>query len=54
MLGARTLGAPPFLSATLGFATIVVLRLVSVRFGVRVPDPVWLEPTKSASRSDVT
>jgi uncharacterized membrane protein YeiH len=43
VLGGGVLGLPSILSATLGFVTIVVLRLVSVRFGVRVPDPVWLE-----------
>lgn len=33
---------PPLLAASLGFATIVILRLVSVRFGMRAADPVWL------------
>jgi uncharacterized membrane protein YeiH len=42
-LGGGALGLPPVLSAALGFAAIVVLRFVSVRFGMRVPDPVWLE-----------
>jgi uncharacterized membrane protein YeiH len=43
LLGGSALGLQPILAASLGFATIVVLRFVSVRFDMRVPDPVWLE-----------
>jgi uncharacterized membrane protein YeiH len=49
-LGGVRLGLPPILGASLAFVTIVVLRLVSVRFGVRVPDPLWLrEDTRRTS-----
>jgi uncharacterized membrane protein YeiH len=41
-LGGLAAKLPPLLAASLGFATIVVLRLVSVRYGMRVADPVWL------------
>jgi len=41
-LGARAAKLPALLAASLGFTTIVVLRLISVRFGMRVADPVWL------------
>ena len=41
-LGGAWLGVPHALAAGLAFCTIVALRLVSVRFGVRVPDPFWL------------
>jgi uncharacterized membrane protein YeiH len=53
-LGARAAGMHALLSASLGFATIVALRLVSVRFDVRVPDPVWLAegPESGASPRD--
>ena len=33
---------PALLAASLGFATIVILRLLSVRLGMRAADPVWL------------
>jgi uncharacterized membrane protein YeiH len=42
LLGGVFLALPGWLSASLGFATIVTLRLISVRFGMRVPDPIWL------------
>ena len=48
-LGAARLGVVPVLAAALAFATIVGLRLVSVRWGVRVPDPLWL---REAARND--
>ena len=54
VLGAGALGVPPFLSATLGFATIVILRLVSVRFGVRVPDPGLARVSEVGGLSSVT
>ena len=41
-LGGMRLGLAHALAAALAFVTIVALRLVSVRFGVRVPDPLWL------------
>jgi len=41
-LGGAWVGLPHALAAGLAFCTIVALRLVSVRFGVRVPDPFWL------------
>ena len=31
-----------------GFVTIVALRMVSVRFGVKVPDPLWIEREKGS------
>ena len=42
-LGALALRLPTELAAAVAFAAIVALRLVSIRYGVRVPDPVWLE-----------
>ena len=45
-LGALYFGAPPVAAAALAFVTVVGLRMASVRFGVRVPDPVWLEKEK--------
>ena len=42
-LGAGYLSAPPIAAAGLAFVAIVGLRMASVRWGVRVPDPVWLE-----------
>ena len=41
-LGGIWLGLAHALAAALAFVTVVALRLVSVRFGVRVPDPLWL------------
>jgi uncharacterized membrane protein YeiH len=41
-LGGIRLGAPHALAAGLAFGVIVALRMVSVRFGVRFPDPLWL------------
>lgn len=43
LLGADRLALPPLLAAALAFAAIVGLRLASVRLGVRVPDPLWLQ-----------
>jgi len=48
-LGATWLGASPLPAVSLGFVTIVALRMVSVRFGVRVPDPLWIEREKGGS-----
>jgi uncharacterized membrane protein YeiH len=45
-LGGSWLGIPRAVAAGLAFCTIVALRLVSVRFGVRVPDPLWLSETR--------
>jgi uncharacterized membrane protein YeiH len=42
-LGSMWLGAAPLLAAGLAFVAIVALRMVSVRFGVKVPDPLWIE-----------
>ena len=42
-LGASWIGLAPFLCAALAFAAIVGLRMASVRWGVRVPDPLWLK-----------
>jgi uncharacterized membrane protein YeiH len=42
-LGASRLPIPAVLSVALAFGTIVGLRMVSVRYGVRVPDPLWLQ-----------
>ena len=50
-LGSTWLGASPLLGAGLGFVTIVALRMVSVRFGVRVPDPLWIEKEKTGTTS---
>ena len=41
-LGAAWLGLAPVLGAALAFLAIVGLRMASVRWGVRVPDPLWL------------
>jgi uncharacterized membrane protein YeiH len=43
-LGATLLSLPPVVGATLAFLTVIVLRMVSVRYGVRVPDPLWIHP----------
>ena len=54
-LGGAWVGVPRALAAGLAFCTIVALRLVSVRFGVRVPDPFWLSeapPQPPASRDE--
>jgi uncharacterized membrane protein YeiH len=45
-LGASYFGAAPVFAAALAFVTVVGLRMASVRYGVRVPDPVWLEDRK--------
>jgi uncharacterized membrane protein YeiH len=42
-IGSIWIGAAPLLAAGLAFAAIVALRMVSVRYGVRVPDPLWIE-----------
>lgn len=42
-LGAALAGIPPTIGAALAFVTVVGLRMASVRFGVRVPDPVWFD-----------
>ena len=42
VLGGHALSVPPWIGASLGFATIVALRLISIRSGIRVPDPIWL------------
>jgi uncharacterized membrane protein YeiH len=42
-LGAGRLGLSTVVAAVLAFVTIVGLRMASVRFGVRVPDPLWLK-----------
>jgi uncharacterized membrane protein YeiH len=47
LLGGMRLGLPSGLSAALAFLTIVALRLVSVRFGVRVPDPLWMHEPRA-------
>jgi hypothetical protein len=41
-LGAFYFAAPPVVGAVLAFLAVVGLRMASVRFGVRVPDPLWL------------
>jgi uncharacterized membrane protein YeiH len=47
-LGAAWLGLSHFAAAATGFVTIVGLRMLSVRYGVSAPDPLWLrEKTKS-------
>lgn len=51
LLGADRLALAPLLGAALAFAAIVALRMASVRFGVRVPDPLWLQG-EEPSRSD--
>jgi uncharacterized membrane protein YeiH len=45
-LGATLLHVPPVVGATLAFLTVIILRMVSVRYGVRVPDPLWLRKEK--------
>ena len=50
-LGGVRVGLPHALVAGLAFCSIVALRLVSVRFGVRVPDPFWLSATAKAPPS---
>jgi uncharacterized membrane protein YeiH len=42
-LGAARAGLPPSLGAALAFVAVVGLRMLSVRYGVRVPDPLWLK-----------
>ena len=41
-LGALFLRLPLAIATALAFFTIVALRMASVRFGLRVPDPLWL------------
>lgn len=41
-LGASYVGLAPLFGAALAFVTVVGLRMASVRYGVRVPDPLWL------------
>ena len=49
--GGLALHLPDGIVAIAAFVTIVALRLVSVRFGVRVPDPLWLhEPPTPPTR----
>jgi uncharacterized membrane protein YeiH len=48
-LGGMWLGLAHQIAGALAFVTIVALRLVSVRFGVRVPDPLWLHEPRSPS-----
>ena len=49
-LGASWIGLAPFLGAALAFAAIVGLRMASVRWGVRVPDPLWLRKDSGESK----
>lgn len=42
-LGALWLGISAAAGAALAFVAIVALRMVSVRYGVKVPDPLWLK-----------
>ena len=46
-LGGLLLSVPEGIAAVFAFLTIVALRLVSLRFGVRAPDPLWLEDAKT-------
>jgi uncharacterized membrane protein YeiH len=48
-LGGITIALPSFLPPALGFATIVALRLISVRFGIRISDPVWLRESPGSA-----
>jgi len=41
-LGALWLALPPLAAGALAFLAIVASRIASVRFGLRVPDPLWL------------
>ena len=43
-------GLSHFAAGATGFVTIVALRMLSVRYGVSVPDPLWLRESKSAER----
>ena len=45
-LGCLRLGAETSLSGAAAFLVIVGLRMISVRFGVRAPDPVWIKPDR--------
>jgi uncharacterized membrane protein YeiH len=51
-LGANRLALAPVLGAGLAFATIVALRMASVRWGVRVPDPLWLQEGETTRGSE--
>lgn len=53
-LGGTRLGLPSVVGVALGFLTVVALRMASVRYGVRVPDPLWIEKDKAGSGSPVT
>ena len=50
-LGSTFLSLPPVLGATLAFVTVVALRMASVRYGVRVPDPLWIERQGTTDRN---
>lgn len=49
-LGGLRLALPGVVAGSLAFVSIVTLRLVSVRWGVRVPDPLWLRRDSGAER----
>jgi uncharacterized membrane protein YeiH len=51
-LGALSLALPHALAAALAFLTIVALRMASVGFGLRVPDPLWLRKGPSQPEGD--
>jgi uncharacterized membrane protein YeiH len=51
-LGALFLKLPPLAAEALGFLTVVVSRMASVRFGLRVPDPLWLARDDGARPKD--
>jgi uncharacterized membrane protein YeiH len=45
-LGVAWLGASHFASGATGFIAIVALRMLSIRFGVSAPDPLWLRESE--------
>ena len=53
-LGAAWLGLRPFSAPRSRSSTIVGLRMASVRWGVRVPDPLWLQGRVDLARVRMT
>ncbi len=51
-LGAHFVGLSPVAAGVLAAAVIVALRFVSHAYGVKVPDPLWIERDRNARRGD--
>lgn len=51
-LGGLRLALPHALAAALAFFTIIALRMASARFGLRVPNPLWLRHGSGKGEGD--